>query len=35
MAKAIKKNHIFLCDKDLINVSTNDDQLILEGATEY
>lgn len=35
LAKAIKKNHIFLCDKDLINVSTNDDQLILEGATEY
>ena len=26
LAKAIKKNHIFLCDKDLINVSTNDDE---------
>lgn len=35
LAKAIKKNHIFLCDKDLINVSTSTDQLILEGATEY
>lgn len=35
LAKAIKQNHIFLCDKDLITISANDDQLILEGATEY
>lgn len=35
LAKMIKQNHIFLCDKDLINVSTSSDSLILEGATEY
>lgn len=35
VAKMIKQNHIFLCDKDLINVSTSTDSLILEGATEY
>lgn len=35
LAKMIKQNHTFLCDKDLINVSTSTDSLILEGATEY
>lgn len=35
LAKMIKQNHVFLCDKDLINVSTSTDSLILEGATEY
>lgn len=35
LAKMIKQNHTFLCDKDLINVSTSSDSLILEGATEY
>lgn len=35
LAKEIKKNQIFLLDKDVIKVSTSSDQLILEGATEY
>lgn len=35
VADMLKKNHVFLCDKDLINVSVTDSKLILEGATEY
>lgn len=35
VADMLKKNHVFLCDKDLINVSVNDAKLVLEGATEY
>lgn len=35
VADMLKKNHVFLCDKDLINVSVSDSELILEGATEY
>lgn len=35
VADMLKKNHVFLCDKDLINVSVNGSKLILEGATEY
>ena len=35
VADMIKKNHVFLCDKDLINVSVSGSKLILEGATEY
>lgn len=35
VADMLKKNHVFLCDKDLINVSVSDSTLILEGATEY
>lgn len=35
VADMLKKNHVFLCDKDLINVSVSDGQLTLEGATEY
>lgn len=35
VADMLKKNHVFLCDKDLINVSVSDNKLILEGATEY
>ena len=35
VADMLKKNHVFLCDKDLINVSVSDSKLILEGATEY
>lgn len=35
VADMIKKNHVFLCDKDLINVSVADGKLTLEGATEY
>ena len=35
VADMLKKNHVFLCDKDLINVSVSDGKLILEGATEY
>lgn len=35
VADMLKKNHVFLCDKDLINVSVSDSRLILEGATEY
>lgn len=35
VADMLKKNHVFLCDKDLINVSVSGSQLILKGATEY
>lgn len=35
VADMLKKNHVFLCDKDLINVSVNSAKLVLEGATEY
>lgn len=35
VADMLKKNHVFLCDKDLINVSVNSSKLVLEGATEY
>lgn len=36
LIKMIKQNHIFLCDKDLINVSKEGtNSLVLEGATEY
>lgn len=35
VANMLKKNHVFLCDKDLINVSVFGSKLILEGATEY
>lgn len=35
VADMLKKNHVFLCDKDLINVSVSGSKLILEGATEY
>lgn len=35
VADMIKKNHIFLCDKDLITVSVDGSTLVLEGATEY
>lgn len=35
VADMLKKNHVFLCDKDLINVSVNGAKLVLEGATEY
>lgn len=35
VADMLKKNHVFLCDKDLINVSVSGSDLILEGATEY
>lgn len=35
VADMLKKNHVFLCDKDLINVSVTDGELSLEGATEY
>ena len=35
VADILKKNHVFLCDKDLINVSVSGSKLILEGATEY
>lgn len=35
VADMLKKNHVFLCDKDLINVFVSDSKLILEGATEY
>lgn len=35
VADMLKKNHVFLCDKDLINVSVNGTKLVLEGATEY
>lgn len=35
VAGMLKKNHVFLCDKDLINVSVSGSKLILEGATEY
>ena len=35
VAKLIKTNHIFLHDKDLINLTVEGNKLILEGATEY
>lgn len=35
VADMLKKNHVFLCDKDLINVSVSSSKLVLEGATEY
>lgn len=35
VADMLKKNHVFLCDKDLINVSVTGSKLFLEGATEY
>lgn len=35
VADMLRKNHVFLCDKDLINVSVSGSKLILEGATEY
>lgn len=35
VADMLKKNHVFLCDKDLINVSVTGSKLALEGATEY
>ena len=35
VAKLIKTNHIFLQDKDLINLTVEGTKLILEGATEY
>ena len=35
VAKLIKTNHIFLHDKDLINLTVKGNKLILEGATEY
>lgn len=35
VADMLKKNHVFLCDKDLITVSVSDGKLTLEGATEY
>lgn len=35
VADMLKKNHVFLCDKDLINVSVDGAKLVLEGATEY
>lgn len=35
VAKLIKTNHIFLQDKDLINLTVKGSKLILEGATEY
>ena len=35
VAKLIKTNHIFLHDKDLINLKVDGTKLVLEGATEY
>lgn len=35
VADMLKKNHVFLCGKDLINVSVSGSTLTLEGATEY
>lgn len=35
VAKLIKTNHIFLQDKDLINITVQGNTLTLEGATEY
>lgn len=35
VANMLKKNHVFLCDKDLITVTVDSTKLILEGATEY
>ena len=35
VADIIKKNHLFLCDHDLIKVTASGNTLVLEGATEY
>ena len=35
VAKLIKKNCVFQCDKDLINVEVDNGTIVLEGATEY
>ena len=35
VANVIKKNHLFLCDHDLIKVTVSGNTLVLEGATEY
>lgn len=35
VADMIKKNHLFLVDKDLLNVTASGNELVLEGATEY
>lgn len=35
VANIIKKNHLFLCDHDLIKVTVSGNTLVLEGATEY
>ena len=35
VADMIKKNHLFLVDKDLLNVKANGNKLTLSGATEY
>lgn len=35
VADMIKKNHLFLVDKDLLKVTASGNELILEGATEY
>lgn len=35
VANIIKKNHLFLCDHDLIKVTASGNTLVLEGATEY
>ena len=35
VAKLIKTNHIFLQDKDLINLTVEGTKLVLEGAAEY
>lgn len=35
LEKMIKQNHIFLCDKDLLKVSTETNKLILEGTADY
>ncbi len=35
VAEMIKKNHLFLVDKDLLNVEAEGNKLTLSGATEY
>ncbi|MGN0966098.1 MAG: hypothetical protein ACI4OP_00680 [Candidatus Coprovivens sp.] len=35
VANIIKKNHLFLCDHDLIKVTVSGNTIVLEGATEY
>lgn len=35
IAKQIKKDHLFLIDKDIINVTVEGSKLIFEGAAEY
>lgn len=35
VAKIIKKNHLFLIDKDILNVTAVGGKLVLTGATEY